>query len=53
MIFVFVGWGEEIHGGEMGEFFNYEGDEGDGIYCCSDKGSETKRVSMAGFIVVD
>lgn len=52
VIFGIVGWGAEIHGGEMGEFCNYEGESGYGICCCSDKGSETKGVSVIGFIVV-
>ena len=42
VIFGFVGWGAEIHGGEIGEFSNYGEDGGNGICCCSDKGSETK-----------
>lgn len=53
VIFGFVGWGALIHGGEMGGFCNCVGDGGDGIFCCSDKGSETKGVFVIGFIVVD
>ena len=37
----------------MGEVCNCEGDGGDGICCCCDKGSETRVVSVAGFIVGD
>lgn len=32
----------------MSEFCNYGGDGGGGIYCCSDKGAETKGVSVIG-----
>lgn len=37
----------------MGEFCNHGGDGGGGICCCSDKGSETKGVSMIEMIKVD
>lgn len=37
----------------MGEFCNCGGDDGGGICCCSNKGAETKGVSMMGFIKVD
>jgi hypothetical protein len=53
MIFGFVGWGAKIHGGKMGEFSNYGEDGGNGICCCSDKGSETKGVYVIGLIVID
>lgn len=56
MIFGFVGWGTEIHGGGMGEICNCEGDGGDGIYCfccCCDPSSENKGVSVVGCIVGD
>lgn len=53
MIFGFIGWGEEIHDGDMGEFCNCGGDSGGGICCCFDKVSETKGVSVIVLIKVD
>lgn len=53
VIFGFVGWGVEIHGGEIGEFSNCGEDGDNGICCCSDKGSETKGVSVIGAIMID
>lgn len=53
VIFGFVGWEAKIHGGKMGEFSNYGENGGNGICCCSDKGSKTKGVYVIGLIVID
>lgn len=53
VIFGFVGWGAEIHGGQMGKICNCGGDGGGGIFYCSNKGSETKGVSVIRLIKVD
>lgn len=52
VIFGFVGWGPLTFGGEMGEFCNCGGDDSGGICCYSNKGGETKGVSVIGVSII-